>query len=281
MAWPIASAFCGAARSVKVVPMTVVTYPELADKVALVTGSTAGIGKAVAIGLAGQGCRVVVNGTNVANGTSVVNEIYAAGGEAIFVAADVTDAAAVERLIGAAVDTYGRLDLACNNAGHEGWGPVTHTYPEDVWDATMALNLTGTFLCMKHELAQMMSQPQVNPTRGAIVNVSSIAGMVGGGSPAYNASKHGMIGLTRQAGIHYADKGIRINAINPAVTKTPMLDRFMEDEPDVVPTWAAMHPIGRFAEPSEMFDAVAWLLSDHSSFVVGAAVPIDGGWTAR
>lgn len=145
----------------------------------------------------------------------------------------------------------------------------------------MSLNLTGTFLCMKHELAQMMSQSQVGPNRGAIVNVASIAGMVGGGSPAYNASKHGMIGLTRQAGIEYAPKGIRVNAINPAVTKTPMLDRFMDDEPDVVPTWAAMHPIGRFAEVSEMFDAVAWLLSDHSSFVVGAAVPVDGGWTAH
>jgi NAD(P)-dependent dehydrogenase (short-subunit alcohol dehydrogenase family) len=261
--------------------MTVSTYPELAGKVALVTGSTAGIGKAVATGLAAESCKVVVNGTNVANGTAVVDEIRSGGGEAIFVAADVTDAAQVEGLIGAAVSTYGRLDMACNNAGHEGMGPETHTYTEELWDATMALNLTGTFLCMKHELAQMMRQSQAGPSRGAIVNVASIAGMVGGASPAYNASKHGMIGLTRQAGIEYADKGVRINAINPAMTRTPMLDRFIELDPDLVPGWTAMHPIGRFAEASEMFDAVAWLLSDRSSFVVGAAVPVDGGWTAR
>ena len=257
------------------------TYPELAGKVALVTGSTGGIGKGVAVGLATEGCKVVVNGTNVANGNAVVDEIRADGGEAIFVAADVTDAEQVRGLVGAAVDIYGRLDLACNNAGQEGMGPITHTYPEEPWDATMALNLTGAFYCMKHELAQMMRQPQVGPNRGAIVNVASIAGMVGGASPPYNASKHGMIGLTRQAGIQYAAKGIRVNAINPAVTKTPMLDRFMRDDPELVPEWAVMHPINRFAEPSEMFDAVAWLLSDHSSFVVGVAVPVDGGWTAH
>lgn len=261
--------------------MATSVYPELAGRVAVVTGSTGGIGKAVAIGLAAQGCRVVVNGTNVERGEAVVEGIRTGGGEAVFVAADVTDAAAVQRLIAAAVDTYGRLDLACNNAGHEGMGPVTHTYPEELWDATMALNLTGAFLCMKHELAQMMRQPQQGASRGAIVNVASIAGMVGGASPPYNASKHGMIGLTRQAGIEYAPLGIRINAICPAVTRTPMLDRFMRDDPELVPDWAAMHPIGRFAEPSEMADAVAWLLSDHSSFVVATAVPVDGGWTAH
>jgi NAD(P)-dependent dehydrogenase (short-subunit alcohol dehydrogenase family) len=257
------------------------TYPELQGKVALITGSTTGIGKAVATGLAAEGCKVVVNGRNVKNGNAVVDEIRADGGEAIFVAADVTDSGQVRGLVQAAVDEYGRLDLACNNAGHEGAGPVTHTYPEELWDSTMALNLNGTFYAMKYELAQMMRQPQVGPNRGAIVNVASIAGMVGGASPAYNASKHAMVGLTKRAGIEYADKGIRVNAINPAVTRTPMLDRFMQDDPELVPKWAAMHPIGRFGESSEMFDAVAWLLSDHSSFVVGVAVPIDGGWTAH
>ena len=255
------------------------SYPELAGKVAVVTGSTGGIGRAVAEGLAREGCRVVVNGTNVERGEAVAEGIRGAGGEATFFAADVTDAGQVRALIAAAVDSYGRLDLACNNAGHEGMGPITHTYTEELWDATMAVNLTGTFLCMKHEIIEMLGTR--GNVGGAIVNVASIAGMVGGASPAYNASKHGILGLTRHAGVGYAAKGIRVNAVCPAVTKTPMLDRFSELDPELVPDWAAMHPIGRFAEPSEVADAVIWLLSDHSSFVVGAALPVDGGWTAH
>ena len=259
------------------------TYPELSGKVAVVTGSTRGIGRAVALGLAAQGCRVVVSGTNQDLGRSVVSEITGAGGDAIFAAADVTDPTQVRGLIEAAVDSYGRLDLACNNAGNEGMGPVTHTYPEDLWDATIELNLTGTFLCMKHELRQMLGQPAsvAGDTGGVIVNMSSIAGLVGGASPAYNASKHAIIGLTRQAGIAYAPLGVRVNAICPAVTRTSMIERFEREDPDLVEQWSAAHPIGRFAEPAEVADVVCWLLSDRSSFVVGAAIPVDGGWTAQ
>ncbi len=259
-------------------------YPELAGKVAVVTGSTRGIGKSVALKLANHGCRVVVNGTNGDLGDAVAAEINDSGGEAIFVAADVTDPAQASYLVDVAVKRYGRLDLACNNAGHEGMGPVTHTYPEDLWDATIGLNLTGTFLCMKYQLGQMLGQAPDGPgmnSRGAIVNMSSIAGLVGGASPAYNASKHGIIGLTRQAGIAYAPLGVRINAICPAVTKTSMIERFEHEDPELVTRWMRAHPIGRFAEPDEVADVVAWLMSEHSSFVVGAAISVDGGWTAQ
>ena len=259
-------------------------YPELAGKVAIITGSTRGIGKSVALRLAGHGCRVVVNGTNGELGDAVASEINDSGGEAIFVAADVTDPAQVSNLVEVAVQRYGRLDLACNNAGHEGMGPITHTYPEDLWDATVGLNLTGTFLCMKYQLAQMLTQPSAGSSvdsRGAIVNMSSIAGLVGGASPAYNASKHGIIGVTRHAGIAYAPLGVRVNAICPAVTKTSMIERFQEEDPELVTRWKQAHPIGRFAEPGEVADVVAWLMSERSSFVVGAAISVDGGWTAQ
>lgn len=259
-------------------------YPELVGKVAIVTGSTRGIGKSIALKLAGHGCRVVVNGTNGELGDAVVGEINDSRGEAIFIAADVTDPAQASNLVEEAVQRYGRLDLACNNAGHEGMGPITHTYPEDLWDATIGLNLTGTFLCMKYQLEQMLTQPSAGPgvdSRGAIVNMSSIAGLVGGASPAYNASKHGIIGLTRHAGIAYAPLGVRVNAICPAVTKTSMIERFQEEDPELVTRWRQAHPIGRFAEPREVADVVAWLMSERSSFVVGAAISVDGGWTAQ
>lgn len=259
------------------------TYPELSGKVALVTGSTRGIGRAVALGLAAQGCRVVVNGTNADLGHSVAGEIADAGGEAIFAAADVTDPGQARGLVETAIARYGRLDLACNNAGNEGMGPVTHTYPEDRWDATIALNLTGTFLCMKYQLRQMMDQQMTDGagSSGAIVNMSSIAGLVGGASPAYNASKHGIIGLSRHAGMAYAPLGVRVNAVCPAVTRTSMIERFEIEDPDLVARWSEAHPIGRFAEPREVADVVCWLLSDRSSFVVGAAIAVDGGWTAQ
>ncbi len=255
-------------------------YPELAGRVAVVTGSTRGIGRSIALELARQGCRVVVNGTNRELGEAVAGEIRAGGGEATFVAADVTEPDQAAGLVEEAVARYGRLDIACNNAGHEGMGPVTHTYPEDLWDATVALNLTGTFLCMKYQLARMVEQDAGGPS-GSVVNMSSIAGLVGGASPAYNASKHAIIGLTRQAAVAYAPMGIRINAVCPAVTRTSMIERFERDDPDLVGRWMGAHPIGRFARPAEVADVVAWLASDRSSFVVGAAISVDGGWTAQ
>ena len=259
-------------------------YPDLDGKVAIVTGSTAGIGEAVAINLARQGVRVVVNGTNKQRGTEVVSNINSFGGEAVFVPADVSVPAHVIELVNSTIEAFGRLDFACNNAGNEGRGFDTHTYEEDVWDSTIALNLTGVFLCMKYQLQQLIKQYESAKDKNfnaAIVNMSSIAGLVGGASPAYNASKHGVIGLTKQAAIDYAKYNIRVNAVCPAVTRTPMIERFLNTDTSLVTKWQSMHPIGRFAESDEVASCVLWLLSSQSSFVTGSSIPVDGGWTAQ
>jgi len=259
-------------------------YPDLDGKVAIVTGSTMGIGESVAINLAKQGVRVVVNGTNKKRGEEVLSKIRSFGGKAVFVPADVSDSAHVIALVNSTIDAFGRLDFACNNAGNEGRGFDTHTYEEDVWDSTIALNLTGVFLCMKYQLKQLITQYESNKENhfsASIVNMSSIAGLVGGASPAYNASKHGVIGLTKQAALDYAKYNIRVNAVCPAVTKTPMIERFLETDPSLVAKWQSMHPIGRFAETDEVASSVLWLLSNQSSFVTGSSIPVDGGWTAQ
>lgn len=259
-------------------------YPDLDGKVAIVTGSTMGIGESVAINLAKQGVRVVVNGTNKKRGEEVLSKIRSFGGKAVFVPADVSDSAHVIALVNSTIDAFGRLDFACNNAGNEGRGFDTHTYEEDVWDSTIALNLTGVFLCMKYQLKQLITQYESNKENhfsASIVNMSSIAGLVGGASPAYNASKHGVIGLTKQAALDYAKYNIRVNAVCPAVTKTPMIERFLETDPSIVTKWQSMHPIGRFAETDEVASSVLWLLSNQSSFVTGSSIPVDGGWTAQ
>ena len=259
-------------------------YPDLDGKVAIVTGSTAGIGEAVAINLARQGVRVVVNGTNKQRGAEVVSHINSFGGEAVFVPAAVSVTAHVIELINHAVDSFGRLDIACNNAGNEGRGFDTHTYEEDVWDSTIALNLTEVFLCMKYQLQQLIKQYESTKDKNfnaAIVNMSSIAGLVGGASPAYNASKHGVIGLTKQAALDYAKYNIRVNAVCPAVTRTPMIEWVLNTDPSLVAKWQSMHPIGRFAESDEVASSVLWLLSSQSSFVTGSSIPVDGGWTAQ
>ena len=248
----------------------------LEGRVALVTGGNAGLGKATSIAYAQAGAKVVVNGTNPVRGQETVAEIRDKGGDAIFVRADVSRANEVETMIVKAVDVYGRLDFAFNNAGIEGEGPITHEHPEEVWDRTIAVNLKGVWLCMKYEIIQMLKQGG-----GSIINMASIGGLVGGASPAYNASKHGVIGLTKSATLIYADKGIRINAVCPAAMRTPMLDRFEELDPPLVKEWKAMHVLGRFGEPSELADLVLWLSSEKSSFVMGSTILIDGGWTVH
>jgi NAD(P)-dependent dehydrogenase (short-subunit alcohol dehydrogenase family) len=245
------------------------------DKVALVTGGSFGIGRATAIAFAGQGANVVVADWVADHAT--VEEIKSKGGNAVFVKCDVSDEAQVKMLIEQVVKTYGRLDYAYNNAGIEGANARTSDCTNENWERTIAVNLKGVWLCMKYELQQMLQQGS-----GSIVNCASIAGLVGfQGLPAYVASKHGVVGLTKAAAMEYVKSGIRVNAVCPGVIKTPMVDRVTGKDKAVEKIYEDMEPIGRMGQPEEVANAVTWLCSDASSFVTGVAMPVDGGWVAQ
>jgi len=244
-------------------------------RVALVTGAASGIGRASALAFAREGAKVVVSDVAAEGGHATVSEIAAAGGSASFVRADVSRAADVEGLIKATVETYGRLDCAHNNAGIEGVIVDTADYPEEVWDQVIAVNLKGVWLCLKYELRQMLAQGG-----GAIVNTASVAGMRGGPSPAYTASKWGVIGLTHRAAREVAARGIRVNAVCPGVIRTPLVERVIAAVPGMGERWLAAEPVGRFGTPEEVGAAVVWLCSDAASFVTGVALPVDGGMAA-
>jgi NAD(P)-dependent dehydrogenase (short-subunit alcohol dehydrogenase family) len=247
----------------------------LREKVALVTGAGAGIGRASALAFAQAGARVVVSDVARDGAEETVRLIRSGGGEATFVAADVSNAGDVEGLIKATVGTYGRLDCAHNNAG-VGSGPgQTAEIEEAQWARVIGINLTGVWLCLKHEIPQMLAQGG-----GAIVNTASVAGLVGGVGSAYVAAKHGVIGLTKNAALEYAARGIRVNAVCPGGTRTRMLDGVLSD-PEREATWLSWHPIGRFGMPEEVAAAVVWLCSDAASFVTGIAMPVDGCFVAR
>jgi NAD(P)-dependent dehydrogenase (short-subunit alcohol dehydrogenase family) len=253
----------------------------LDGKIALVTGAGSGIGRATSLTMARRGAKVVVADVNEEGGRETVDAVEQAGGEALFVRADVASSADVQALIRATVETYGRLDCAVNNAGiggttGEGRRYATHEYPEELWARILSVNLTGVFLCLKHEIVQMLGQGG-----GAIVNIASIAGLVGGFGTAYVASKHGVAGVTRNAALEYARQGIRINAVCPGVVETPMVASVFGAIPGLEERWRETEPIGRFAAPREIAEAVAWLCSDAASFVTGIALPVDGGWTAQ
>jgi NAD(P)-dependent dehydrogenase (short-subunit alcohol dehydrogenase family) len=247
----------------------------LQDKVALVTGGSSGIGRATALMLASEGAKVVVADLNVSGGEQTVHLIQDAGGEGIFVEADVSKADSAEAMVNRTIETYGRLDCAFNNAG-VGRGGSTVDCTEEDWEFTIKVNLTGVWLCMKYEIAQMLKQ-----SSGAIVNTSSAYGLAAaGGSPAYVASKHGVVGLTKASAMEYAAEGIRVNAVCPGHIDTPMLARGMND-PQRKAQMLARHPIGRIGDPEDVAQAVMWLLSDAASFVTGHAMSVDGGWVAR
>jgi NAD(P)-dependent dehydrogenase (short-subunit alcohol dehydrogenase family) len=253
----------------------------LLGKVALVTGGSSGIGKASALAFAREGAKVVVSDINVAGGEETARLIQEAGGEALFIKADVSQAAEVEALVKQTVETYGRLDCAYNNAGIvstvEAFGLAIHDYPEAVWDRVLSVNLKGVWLCLKYECAQMLQQGG-----GAIVNTASIWVVVGApGVSAYVASKHAVVGLTRAAALEYATKGIRINAVNPGTIRTPLLDPFIAAVPDLEATFTAQHPVGRIGRPDEVAEAVVWLCSDAASFVIGHTMTVDGGYTVQ
>jgi len=250
---------------------------ELEGKIALVTGAGSGIGRESALAFAASRAQVMVSDVVVESGEETVAQIKAAGGEATFMRADVSQRADVEALIRQIVETYGRLDCAHNNAGIEGDMAPTADCTEANWDRTIAINLKGVWLCMKYEIPQMLEQGG-----GVIVNTSSAAGLVGFVDlPAYVATKHGVAGLTRTAALEYAQQGIRVNAVCPGVIHTPMIDRIVGGDAEAEAQFTALEPVGRMGSPAEVAQAVVWLCSDAASFVTGIAMPVDGGFVAQ
>jgi NAD(P)-dependent dehydrogenase (short-subunit alcohol dehydrogenase family) len=250
---------------------------EFGGRVALVTGAGSGIGRASALAFARAGACVVAADVETAGGEETVRLIVADGGEARFVRADVSRAAEVEVLVRQTIASFGRLDLAHNNAGIESERAATHACTEDNWDRTLAINLKGIWLCMKHEIPELLRQGG-----GAIVNTASVAGLVGMAElPAYVASKHGIVGLTKTAALEYARQGIRVNAVCPGVIRTPMVERFAAANAQAQAELSAAEPIGRLGEPEEVARAVVWLCSTAASFITGSCLPVDGGWVAR
>jgi NAD(P)-dependent dehydrogenase (short-subunit alcohol dehydrogenase family) len=247
-------------------------------KVALVTGGASGIGRACAQLFAREGASVVVSDVALEGGHETVRLIEEDGGEASFVEADVSKAAQVEALVGRALEAYGRLDYAFNNAGIEGrMATNTADYSEEDWDRVIAVNLKGVWLCMKHEIPQMLSQGA-----GSIVNNSSVEGLVGlQGTSAYAASKHGVVGLTKTAALEYAQSGIRVNAVCPGLIRTPMVERYSRGDAEIEAQFAAVEPVGRMGTPEEVAEAVVWLCSESASFVTGHAMAVDGAYVAR
>lgn len=247
-----------------------------AGKAVLVTGGAGGIGRAAALAFAQAGARVAVSDVNAAGGEETVGLITQAGGEAIFVKADVSREAEVEALVAKTVAAFGRLDCAFNNAGIEEESKPLADCDEALFDRIMAVNVKGAWLCMKHEIRQMLKQGG-----GAIVNTASVAGLVGAPlQPAYAASKHAVVGMTRTAAAEYGKAGIRINSVCPGVIRTPMLERALEREPRREKGIVKVHPIGRIGEAEEIAGAVLWLGSDAASFVTGHQLAVDGGLTA-
>lgn len=250
---------------------------KFAGKTALVTGAASGIGAAAARAFATAGAAVVLADVQVDKGEALAAEIRDSGGVARFVRCDMRDEAQIEGAVARAVGDLGGLHVAFNNAGVEGATAPTADCTNDNWDFVTSINLRGVWWCMKHELPSMLAAGG-----GAIVNCSSIAGLVGfPGIPAYVASKHGVVGLTRAAALEYAQQNIRVNAVCPGVIQTPMIDRFVGSAPEARESLIAGEPVGRIGKPEEVAAAVIWLCSPEASFVTGHAMAVDGGWVAR
>lgn len=248
----------------------------LENKVALVTGGTSGIGKATAIALGVAGAKVVFSGRREEEGENIANSIRQSGAECLFVRSDVSSEAEVKALIQTTVEQYGRLDCAFNNAGIDPPQKPLHEQSVEDFDKLMAINVRGLFLCMKYEIQQMLTQGA-----GVIVNNSSMGGLIAfPGVGPYIASKHAVMGLTRSAALDYAQQGIRINAVNPGLIATEMMDRLTTTGTTPEQLAASIVPMGRMGQPGEIAATVVFLCSDAASYITGQSLVIDGGYTA-
>jgi len=247
----------------------------LENKVAIVTGAGSGIGRAIAILYAAEGAKVVVADIDEKGGNETVQIIKAANGESTFILSDSSSAEGNRLLVEQTVKQYGKLDIACNNAGIGGPLAPTGEYPVDGWEKVISINLSGVFYGMRYQIPAMLANGG-----GAIVNMASILGNVGSRmSPAYVAAKHGVVGLTKTAALEYADKNIRVNSVGPGYILTPLLTKNLP--PDMMTALAAMHPIGRLGTSEEVAELALWLSSSKASFVTGSYYPVDGGYLAQ
>lgn len=247
------------------------------NKVAMVTGASSGIGKATALAYAKEGAKVAVVARREVQGQETVEEIKSAGGEAVFFKADMSRAESIEACVAAIVQAFGRLDFAFNNAGTAEPASGLVDMEEDDWDRVMNTNLKGVWLCMKYQIPELLKCGG-----GAIVNNSSVWGVLGSsmGVPAYVASKHGVIGLSKAAALEYGQKGIRVNAICPAWVPTPGNEPVLSNS-ELNAQITAQHPIGRLGSQGDIANAVLWLCSDESSWYTAQALVVDGGFSAQ
>ena len=245
-------------------------------KVCLITGAGSGIGRAASLAFAKHGATIIVSDVAIEGGEETVEMVKRAGGKAEFIRVNVSKSAEVDQMVEQVVKKHGRLDIAINNAGIGGpWGRLSDITFAD-WDQVMDINLSGVFYCMKAELTAMAEMKT-----GVIINVSSIAGLRGlAHSSAYSASKHAVIGLTKSAALEYARANIRINAVCPAFTRSPLFDKMFEIDPSYQEKLLKNIPMRRYGEPGDIADAMVWLASDDASFVTGQCLPLDGGMTA-
>jgi len=241
-------------------------------KVAFITGAGSGIGRATAIAFAAEGARVTILGRTEDALDDTADAIRNVDGEVLAIACDVSKPEQVETAVARTVERFGQLDIAFNNAGVENKAAPVAEIDLDEWDRILNVNLRGTFICMKHELAQMVRQGG-----GVVINTSSGAGIRGvAGGAAYAASKHAIIGLTKSAALDYAKLNIRVNAILPGNIETPMMDRFTDGN---IQKAIDLEPVGRLGKPEEIADAVLWMSGDLGAFVTGASISVDGGWS--
>jgi NAD(P)-dependent dehydrogenase (short-subunit alcohol dehydrogenase family) len=250
---------------------------KLPGKIALVTGGGAGIGRATALAYAREGAKVAVADINAAAARETAAAVASAGGEAFGIEVDVSRSEQVAAMVAQVVERFGRLDIAFNNAGidieHEPLAKAT----EDTFDRLMSVNVKGVWLCMKYEIQQMLAQGG-----GAIVNTSSIGGLIGAPrQPIYGATKHAVLGLTKAAAVEYGRKGIRVNAVCPGIIRTEMTERAIARDPRRAPYIDQAHPIGRLGEAEDIARSVVFLSSDDAAFVIGHSLAVDGGFTAR